>query len=105
MKQKTENKITKYLSGIPNSLLDILTPGTDVELERLLENYKALRIREKERNYVMEIQKHYNIQISPNENLKKTMIRVRLSLLKREIRDGIKPDEIDINNLPIDPLE
>jgi hypothetical protein len=113
MKQKLKQKKSfplpsqeseKYLKGIPESLKPILMPEPS-EKETFADLAKALRIREKERNYVMEIQRDYKLSLRPNESLKRTMIRVRLKMLKKKLKAGTKAKIDNFKNLPIDPLE
>lgn len=109
LKQKKSNSFTldvsdSYLKSIPESLWPILVPDPS-EKESFANLAKALRIREKERNYVMEIQNKYNLALRPNESLKQTMIRVRLKMLKKKMKTGTKATIDNFKNLPIDPLE
>jgi len=96
--------VDRYAKNIPESLKSILIPEQS-EKESFAAMAKALRIREKERNYVMEIQREYKLSIRPNESLKRTMIRVRLKMLKKKMKTGIKAKPSNFKNLPIDPLE
>lgn len=94
----------KYLKGIPDFLHSIFIPEQH-EKETFIERARKLRIREKERNYVMEIQRNNKIPLRPNESLKQTMIRVRLKFLMKKKKTAKKADKNIFKNLPIDPLE
>ena len=107
-----KNKITpaqyleSYLVGIPADILDIFVPETAREKYMLSKAIKRLRIREKERNYVMENQQHFSLPLRPNETLKKTMIRARLTILQNRLkRNKTSGSTSGGLSLPIDPLE
>lgn len=98
--------LNEYIESIPRELRNIFSPTESEDLENFYLHLKALRIREKERNYVMEIQKNYNLPIRPNYTLKDTMIRVRLKMLKKKIinrRNGY--DSRSSDKFPVDPME
>ena len=95
-----------YKKQIPEDLWDIFIPYDETDLLKLSYDIKRLRIKEKERQYVLEIQNHYGLPIRPNATLKETMIRVRLKFLKK--RKSIKNKNENTGNegtLPVDPLE
>jgi hypothetical protein len=94
----------KYIKGIPESLRSILVPDEN-DNSSFSEKAKSLRIKEKERNYVMEIQRDYKLSLRPNESLKRTMIRVRLKMLRKKLKVGTKANLNYFKNLPVDPLE
>ncbi len=92
----------QYAGRIPEELWYLFLPELPDELEAFSEALKSFRLREEERNYVMELQREYDIPIRPNESVKQTMIRVRLeSIRERKHRRG----SITRGELPIDPLE
>ena len=97
--------LKKYQSRIPSDLKDILLPD-EAQMSQLAITIKRLRIKEEERNYVIEIQRRYRIPLRPNESVKRTMIRVRLAILRKR-RDADEGEDIfDLYGpLPIDPLE
>ena len=97
--------IEKYRSKIPTDLRHILLPD-EAEMSQLAYAIKRLRVREEERYYVTEIQRRYQIPLRPNESVKRTMIRVRLDILRRR-RDADEEEfflHLD-GPLPTDPLE
>jgi|GEM_PF-4288413 len=97
--------VSKYVARIPEDLADLLIPP-DEHLARFASAIKALRIREEERNYVLDIQGHYRVPIRPNESVKETMIRVRLAILrKRREADEDENTPDTFGPLPVDPLE
>lgn len=103
----SHQELSHALKGVPVSVWDLLAPIDNDEIDNYVKNAKALRIREKERNYVLDIQNNYNLPLRPNESLKRTMIRVRLQVLRKRLqnrkhRNGTIKDSF---NLPIDPLE
>lgn len=98
-------KVLEYIEKIPVSCLDLVVPFCEEDLRALEKSIKAIRTREKERNYVMEIQRHYKLPLRPNESLKETMIRVRLKLLKERVKKNRKKLSLEPGSFPIDPLE
>lgn len=95
-----------YAESLPPQLRDILVPADPAARAALADAVGKLRLLEEEREYVMELQRLYSVPIRPNESVKRTMIRVRLALLKlrrsEQQRDDSEPLYID---LPVDPLE
>lgn len=98
--------IENYVSVIPKNLRDLLIPANPDELSGFCSTIHKLRVREVEREYVMDLQRVYRIPIRPNESVKATMIRVRLKVLKQRLehRDAGTQESL-FSNLPIDPLE
>ena len=98
--------LQKYLSGIPQDLWGLLLPDDKAHLGQLAAAVKAQRIRQEERNYVMDLQYQYRLPLRPNETVKETMIRARLRQLKKQsgYRDGQSRSSSG-GQLPTDPLE
>jgi len=97
--------VEKYLARIPVDLRDLLTPHQE-HLAEFAAAIKSLPVKEEERSYVMAIQQNYRIPLRPNESVKRTMIRVRLAILKRRREAEAEGDPIDTDaSLPVDPLE
>jgi hypothetical protein len=103
----TENPLLqKYIAQIPRDLRHILIPRSEQGKAKLAAAVKAFRLRQVERNYVLDLQQYYKLPTRPNETVKQTMIRVRLAMLKRRRAAGVdrhRPMEGGV--LPIDPLE
>ena len=97
--------VEEYLDRIPVALRDLLAPDRE-HLAEFVASVKSLRLKEEERSYVMAIQQDYRIPLRPNETVKRTMIRVRLAILKRRREAQAKGARIDTDtSLPVDPLE
>lgn len=97
--------VEKYLARIPEDLRDLLGPDLK-RLEEFALAIKALRIKEEERGYVMDIQYRYGLPLRPNESVKQTMIKVRLAILKKRREAAQDSSSVDIRgHLPVDPLE
>lgn len=97
--------VEKYLARIPEDLRDLLGPDSERREEFALA-IKALRIKEEERGYVMDIQTRYGLPIRPNETVKQTMIKVRLAILRKRREAALDSSLVDIRgHLPVDPLE
>jgi hypothetical protein len=107
VKQEVERHPTveKYLARIPVDLRDLLAPDRE-HLGEFAAAVKSLSHKEEERSYVMAIQQDYRIPLRPNEAVKRTMIRVRLAILKRRREAEAEGVRIDTDaSLPVDPLE
>lgn len=97
--------VAEYVGSIPEDLHDLLLPDFD-QLGEFATAVKALRIRETEREYVRELQDYYRVPLRPNESVKRTMIRVRLAILKLRIASREDGDLLEAYGpLPVDPLE
>jgi hypothetical protein len=97
--------LEQYLAQIPADLREILTPGQEHSTE-FADAIKSLTMKEEERSYVMAIQERYRIPLRPNESVKRTMIRVRLAILRRVREAEAEGEPIDTDaSLPVDPLE
>jgi hypothetical protein len=111
MTEKTKNApgeyplVSRYIARIPEDLRDLLIPPHE-HLAQFAAAVKALRTKEEERYYVLDIQRRYRIPIRPNESVKETMIRVRLAILKKRLSADEDEKIADIfGRLPVDPLE
>jgi len=107
VKQEIERHplVEEYLARIPTDLRDLLAPNQESPAEFVVA-IKSLWLKEEERSYVMDIQQRYRLPLRPNESVKRTMIRVRLAILKRIREAEIEGDLIDTDtSLPVDPLE
>ena len=107
VKQEIEHHplVEEYLAQIPDDLHDLLVPSQDDPAE-FAAAVKSLRLKEEERSYVMAIQQRYRLPLRPNESVKRTMIRVRLAILKKIREAEIEGNPIDTDtSLPVDPLE
>ena len=90
---------------IPTDLRAILLPD-EADLSQLAIAIKRLRVKEEERYYVTEIQQRYQIPLRPNEPVKRTMIRVRLDILRERREADEEGFLLNIDGpLPTDPLE
>ena len=97
--------LKKYESIIPADLKGILLPD-EAQMSQLAIAIKRLRIREEERNYVIDIQRRHRIPLRPNESVKRAMIRVRLAILRKRREAGEDENIFDLfGPLPTDPLE
>jgi hypothetical protein len=97
--------LEKYLARIPEDLRDLLVPATD-HLDEFEAAIKSLRLKEEERYYVMQLQRRHGLPIRPAETVKETMIRARLTLLRKRREEAEEDDGLDLNDpLPVDPLE
>jgi len=107
-----QNIIEKYpeienlIKKIPSDIHALILPDSDENFEEYECVIKAQRIVEKERDYVMEIQRSYKLALRPNDSLKETMIRVRLKLIKDKNRPSRNTGGRNgYGFLPIDPME
>jgi len=97
--------VVKYLARIPADLHDLLLPDPKHAAEFVVA-IKSLRDIEEERSYVMALQRRYALPLRPNESIKRTMIRVRLEILKKRREAEAEGKTFDPDrSLPVDPLE
>jgi len=97
--------VEKYLARVPEDLRDLLGPKDD-QTDDFASAVKALRLKEEERYYVMHLQRRHGLSIRPNESVKRTMIRARLTILHKRRESADDEDCFDLNDpLPVDPLE
>ena len=95
-------QVERYRSQIPAQLWDILLPEGDDDLEVFVASIKRLRIKEQERNYVMAIQRKFQIPVRPHESVKESMARARAKIFSCR-KGGSK--RLSNRRLPLDPLE
>lgn len=113
MTQEFENaikalpEIKEYLRQIPRQLWDVFLPGQEDDLPALASAIKALRIREKERDYLIELRRKYGLPFRPNASVDETIKRVRLIRWQREKRQerGENLFGDSSSSQPIDPDE
>jgi len=97
--------LEKYLARIPEDIRYLLAPAAD-RLKEFEEAIKSLRRKEEERYYVMRLQRRYGLPIRPFETVKETMIRARLTILRKRREQAEEDTGVDlIDPLPVDPLE
>jgi len=97
--------IQKYRESIPRDLRGILMPDSTRD-EAFAGAVKRLKLYEIEREYVRELQEYYNVPLRPNESVKRTMIRVRLRIIKKVKAGNGQGRIIELSHgLPVDPLE
>ena len=101
-------QIKQYLAVIPGDLWETVLPGDISDFAAFSAAVKALRIREKERDYIIELRAKYGLPFRPNANIDETIKRVRLIRWKRNklaeqrgLEDGSENTSVD----PIDPDE
>ena len=98
--------VKQYSKRIPQDLWDIILPQSPDEFTAFSAAIKALRLKEEERNYVIELQQQYDMPLRPNATVKETMIQVRLNVLRERRRRGEETDGQTVDDsLPVDPLE
>ena len=99
-------EIRQYLSEIPEDLWSIFLPTSIEELQKLSADIKALRIREKEREYIIELRQKYGLPYRPNATIDETIKRIRLIRWRQKMNSH---DSEDIpngaENSSIDPDE
>ena len=97
--------VERYLARIPADLHDLLLPDPQQAAE-FVAAIKSLRDIEEERSYVMALQRRYELPLRPNESIKRTMIQVRLQILKKRREAEAEGKIFDPDQpLPVDPLE
>ncbi len=99
-------EIKQYLSEIPEDLWSIFLPITVEELHQLSDDIKALRIREKEREYIIELREKYGLPFRPNATIDETIKRIRLIKWQQKMKNHDSQDiENGAENSSIDPDE
>lgn len=87
-------ELKQYAERIPRDLWKVLLPKEVSDLEAFSASIKSLRIKEKEREYIIELRKKYGLSFRPNADIDETIKRVRLIRWKRKKwAEGILPDE------------
>lgn len=91
---KEENKktasvhpeIEQYLKEIPKALHEVFLPSEGADFAAFAASIKALRIKEKERDYIIELRRKYGLPFRPNASIDETIKRVRLIRWQRKMR-------------------
>lgn len=97
--------IQNYLASVPEDLWDLVLPESPSQLGLLARAIHELRAREAQREYIIGLQKKYELPLRPNATMHETMKLVRLERKKRQSQrnKGITFDRD--GNPPIDPDE
>ena len=97
--------IQNYLASVPEDLWDLVLPESPSQLGLLARAIHELRAREAQREYIIGLQKKYELPLRPNATMHETMKLVRLERKKRQSqrKRDIKFDRD--GNPPIDPDE
>lgn len=98
--------IQNYLASLPKDLWDLVLPESPAQLGLFARSIHALRAREAQREYIIGLQKKYDLPLRPNATIQETMKLVRLERKKRSGRrnsSGLKFDRD--GNPPTDPDE
>jgi len=77
-------EIKHYAESIPEQLWDLFLPSDTSEFVAFSATIKALRIKEKERDYIIELRKKYDLPFQPNASIEETIKRVRLIRWQRK---------------------
>lgn len=78
----------KMLEGIPKDLVDLFTPDDEDGLVQLEINIVRWLVRVQERAKVMQLQKHYDLPLRPNQSLRDVTIRLKILELKKKFSDN-----------------
>ena len=101
-------QIKQYLTGIPKVLWEVVLPAKISDFAAFSSVVKALRIKEKERNYIIELRAKYGLPFRPNASIEETIKRVRLIRWKRKKlaeKEGLLDDAENRSADSIDPDE
>lgn len=77
-------EIERYLKEIPEELWQIFIPADSGDFAGFAASIKSLRIREKERDYIVELRRKYGLPFRPNASIDETIKRVRLIRWQRK---------------------
>ena len=77
-------EVKQYLAGIHRDLWEIFLPEKIDDFATFSSAIKALRIKEKERDYTIELRAKYGLPFRPNASIDETIKRVRLIRWKRK---------------------
>ncbi len=77
-------EIEQYLREIPKELWEVFLPAEVGNFAGFAASIKSLRIREKERDYIIELRRKYDLPFRPNASIDETIKRVRLIRWKRK---------------------
>lgn len=98
-------EIERYLKEIPESLWETLVPSEAGDLGGFASMIKALRIREKEREYIIELRRKYGLLFRPNATIDETIKRVRLIRWQRKMRMEKQGLDIGAEDTPADRVD
>lgn len=79
-------EIKQYAESLPRQLWEFFLPQDVSGFVEFSARIKALRIREKERDYIIELRKKYDLPFRPNASIEETIKRVRLIRWQRKMR-------------------
>jgi hypothetical protein len=101
-------EIKQYLTEIPRDLWYIFLPSEVSQFADLSAVIKGERIKQKERDYIIELRRKYGLPFRPNASIEETIKRVRLIRWQRKkqlqdqgLEDGAENSSAD----RIDPDE
>lgn len=77
-------EIEQYLKEIPEALWDVFIPADADDFPAFAASIKALRIKQKERDYIIELRRKYDLPFRPNASIDETIKRVRLIRWQRK---------------------
>ncbi|UCG61034.1 MAG: hypothetical protein JSV52_11995 [Candidatus Zixiibacteriota bacterium] len=77
-------EVERYLKETPRQLWQLLLPEKTADFAGFAASIKSLRIREKERDYIIELRRKYGLPFRPNASIDETIKRVRLIRWKRK---------------------
>jgi len=79
-------EMKQYAESIPRQLWDLFLPLDISAFVEFSVTIKALRIKEKERDYIVELRKKYDLPFRPNTSIEETIKRVRLIRWQRKMQ-------------------
>ena len=77
-------QIQQYLAGITKELWEMVLPEKISDFAAFSAATKALRIKQKERDYTIELRAKFGLPFRPNATIEETIKRVRLIRWKRK---------------------
>ena len=95
-------ELKQYLSTIPQDLWEVLLPSDSKDFAAFSSAIKSLRIKEKERDYIIELRAKYGLPFRPNASIDETIKRVRLIRWKRKMQAGGEASEPGAENSSAD---
>ena len=98
-------EIKHYLDSIPKDLWYIFIPAEMSEFADFSAAIKSLRIREKERDYIIQLRRKYDLPFRPNASVDETIKAVRLIRWKRKIQAENQALGDDIDNSSVDRID
>jgi hypothetical protein len=76
--------VLKMFDGLPEDIKEIFTPKTEDELIEFEFNVVNFRIREREREKVIQLQKQYNLPFHPNQTLRDVTVRIYIQQFREK---------------------